>query len=371
VGNVGGNTGASPQGSGSAPTGLHGPVTSQGNHDLPTGYLRDAAGIVSRVLVDPNNPALQISHPISKYPMLNAWIQSDPMTLHFDSQVEIGRVAQIDIEFEAIGGMEMRKTLQRQGFMLIQNDKHSGDFFVSWVQKLQAMKASVASAPFGWQDKNGQTEGFIFGGQLWTPNGNSPSATANPVINQQYKPKGSDAYWLDAVKLVTSQGRPDLEAIVASAFAAPLVMFTGHLGMLMSAYSKESGIVYCVKDRAGSVGRSHSRSAVLVGYAKFCDEENRRSPFTADLLGRAQDGRGHEEIRQHDVSNCTGQGEVAAQSARADEGARALANACRLSEQRQPDRPRDTTDPDYLGGALQDLRIHGGAVFDAKWRGHK
>jgi hypothetical protein len=243
VGNV---TGTAPQGSGGpssgpGPTGLHGPVTPQGN-DLPSGYLRDANGIVSRVMVDPNNPSLQISHPISKYPMLNAWIQSDPMTLHFDSQVEIGRVAQVDIEFEAIGGMEMRKVLQRQGFMLIQNDKHSGEFFVSWVQKLQAMKASVASAPFGWQDKNGQTEGFIFGGQLWTPNGNSPSATANPVINQQYKPKGSDAYWMDAVQLVTSHGRPDLEAIVASAFAAPLVMFTGHLGMLMSAYSKESGI---------------------------------------------------------------------------------------------------------------------------------
>jgi hypothetical protein len=61
-------------------------------------------------------------------------------------------------------------------------------------------------------------------------------------LSAQYKPKGSDAYWLDAVKLVTMQGRPDLEAIVASAFAAPLVMFTGHSGMLMSAYSKESGI---------------------------------------------------------------------------------------------------------------------------------
>jgi len=245
AGGFGAATGNTSSGGGATASGnsaLHGPVTPQGNHDLPTGYLRDAAGIVSRVIVDPNNPSLQISNPISKYPMLNAWIQSDPMTLHFDSQVEVGRIAQVDIEFEAIGGMEMRKVLQRQGFMLVQNDKTSGEFFVSWVQKLQAMKSSVASAPFGWQDKNGQTEGFIFGGQLWTPNGNSPSATANPVINQQYKPKGSDAYWLDAVQLVTSQGRPDLEAIVASAFAAPLVMFTGHLGMLMSAYSKESGI---------------------------------------------------------------------------------------------------------------------------------
>lgn len=223
------------------PGALLGAVTPQGN-DLPSGYMRDARGIVSRVMVDPNNPALQITVPISDYPMLNAWLQKDPNTLHFDSQVEVNRTTQIDIELEVIGGMEMRKTLQRQGFMLVANDKNAGDFFVSWVKKLQQIRDTVASAPFGWQDKNGQTEGFIYGGQLWTPAGNSPSATANPVINQQYKPKGSDAYWLDAVKLVTSQGRPDLEAIVASAFAAPLVIFTGQSGMLMSAYSKESGI---------------------------------------------------------------------------------------------------------------------------------
>ncbi len=217
-------------------------VTSQGNTDLPSGYLRDAQGIVSAVMVDPNNPSAQVLRAISDYPMMNAWLQADPRVLHFDSTVDRNRVGQIDLPLEWIGTNEMRKILQGQGFMLTSNDKSAGDFFVSWVKKLQQIKDSVASAPFGWQDKNGQTEGFIYGGQLWTPNGSSPSATANPVINQQYKPKGSDAYWLDAVKLVTSQGRPDLEAIVASAFAAPLVMSTGHLGMLMSAYSKESGI---------------------------------------------------------------------------------------------------------------------------------
>lgn len=217
-------------------------VTSVGNSDLPPGYLRTAAGIVCKVVTDPANPQQQISVPISDYPMWDAWLQTDPRILHFDSIVDRGRKAQIDIELECIATAEMRKALQRQGFMLAANDKTAGEFFVSWVKKLQQIKDSVASAPFGWQDKNGQTEGFIYGGQLWTPNGASPSASANPVLNQQYRPKGSDAYWMDAVKLVTSQGRSDLEAIVASAFAAPLVMFTGHLGMLMSAYSKESGI---------------------------------------------------------------------------------------------------------------------------------
>jgi hypothetical protein len=218
------------------------PVTPQGNNDLPAGYIRNAANIVSRVAPDPANPQNQITIPISDYPLMNAWLQSEPRMLHFDSTVDRAKISQISIELECLATTEMRKALQRQGFMLKANDKTAGDFFVSWVQKLQQIKDSVTSAPFGWQDKNGQTEGFIFGGQLWTPAGASPCASANPVIAQQYKPKGSDAYWLDAVKLVTSQGRPDLEAIVASAFAAPLVMFTGHLGMLMSAYSKESGI---------------------------------------------------------------------------------------------------------------------------------
>jgi hypothetical protein len=216
-------------------------VTPQGN-DLPTGFFRDARGIVSKVMVDPNNPNNQISIAISDYPMLNAWLEKNPGKLHFQTEVEPGKVDWVDMEMEIVGQAEMRKVLQRQGFMLRQNDKHSGDFFVSWIQQLQKVKGMVASAPYGWQDKGGQTEGFIFGGQLWTPAGSSPSATADPVLSAQYKPKGSDAYWLDAVKLVTMQGRPDLEAIVASAFAAPLVMFTGHSGMLMSAYSKESGI---------------------------------------------------------------------------------------------------------------------------------
>lgn len=211
--------------------------------DLPSGYLRNPQGIVSKIVPDPANPQNQINIPISDYPLMNAWLEKEPCrVLHFETIVDRNKIGQIDVELECIATTEMRKVLQRQGLMLKANDKTAGDFFVSWVQRLQQIKDAVASAPFGWQDKNGQTEGFVYGGQLWTPHGNSPSTNSNPVLNRQYRPKGSEAYWRDAVKLVTLQGRPDLEAIVASAFAAPLVMFTGHNGMLMSAYSKESGI---------------------------------------------------------------------------------------------------------------------------------
>ena len=220
-----------------------GGVTSQGNSDMPQGYFRDTKNVINKIIPDPANPQQQIGMPICDYPMMDAWVQRDPRVLHFRTQVEQGaNLSQIDLDTGMIGGTEMRKTLQEQGLMLKGKDQYVGDFMSSWVKELQLKKGTVASAPFGWQNTNGQIEGFIYGGRLWTPSGNSPAASANMVLNNQYKPKGSDVYWMDAVKLVALHGRPDLEAILASAFAAPLVMFTGHLGMLMSAYSKESGI---------------------------------------------------------------------------------------------------------------------------------
>lgn len=218
-----------------------GPVTPQGN-DLPAGYARNSANQVCKIEIDPSGNGLTIYTPISDYPMLNAWLQTDPKILHFETVVERGRKGTIDLPLEIIATNEMRKQLQAQGFMLNTNDKSSGDFFVAWVKQLQRSRDAVASAPFGWQDKNGQTEGFIYGNAIWTPAGSSPSANANPTIDRQYRPKGSASYWTAAANLITAQHRPDLEAIVASAFAAPLVMFTGHMGMLMSAFSKESGI---------------------------------------------------------------------------------------------------------------------------------
>lgn len=208
--------------------------------DLPPRYVRDANGVVSALVVDEEGKTEKV--PVSPYPMTTPWLQKDPRILHFNSIVDRGQVTQIDIELEHIGTNEMRKILQAQGFMLSSKANIASEFFVSWIKKLQETAEAVSSAPFGWHHKNGKIEGFVYGNQLWSPSAPRPSASADSVIARQYTPKGEMKHWLDAVKLVTSQGRPDLEAIVASAFAAPLVTFTGQPGVLMSAYSQESGI---------------------------------------------------------------------------------------------------------------------------------
>lgn len=214
--------------------------------DLPAGFQRDANGFIAKIIADPQNPGANLLQRISDYPMLDAWLQNDPKILHFESIVERSngspKVTQIDLPFEVAATNEMRKCLQAQGVMLPSGDKHMGEFFVNWIGRLQQIKDMVNSTPFGWLNQHGNIDGFVFGDRLWTGTGSEPAAPANQVLAARYRPKGTDAYWLDASKLVCGVGRPDLEALVASAFAAPLVQFTGHKGALMSAYSRESGI---------------------------------------------------------------------------------------------------------------------------------
>ena len=216
------------------------------NQDIPVGYTRTPAGIVCKVVADPANPGNNIQIPVTDYPMLNAWIEGKgkdhDKILHFESVVERNTTTQIDLPLEVIATNEMRKCLQAQGLMITSTDKLSGDFYVAWVKQLQRLKDAVTSSPFGWLNTAGQIDGFVFGDKLWTTKGSEPAAVGSPKLAMRYRPKGSDQYWLDAAKLVTQQGRADLEAVVASAFAAPLVLFTGHKGMLMSAFSRESGI---------------------------------------------------------------------------------------------------------------------------------
>lgn len=114
---------------------------------------------------------------------------------------------------------------------------------MSWIKKLQATKdAVIATAPFGWAVQGGSTKGFVFAGKMFTPNGEEVASATDPELARQYQPTGDLAPWLDAARMITNQKRPGLDAILASAFAGPLVRFTGHSGLLMSAFSVESGI---------------------------------------------------------------------------------------------------------------------------------
>jgi hypothetical protein len=211
--------------------------------DLPKDYVRGSDGIIKQVVVGEDGSAefFPICDSSLEYP----WLQTNPNILNWTSRIEGGVPQKIHINLECVGTQEMRKFLQKQGFMLPHGDKATqriSVFMNSWIKQLRDTRASVSTAPFGWNDKGSIIDGFVFGGHVWTDRGDSPAAASEPELRRQYDPVGSVTPWVTAAKMITDQGRPALDAVLATSFGAPLVMWTGEAGVVMSAYSKESGI---------------------------------------------------------------------------------------------------------------------------------
>jgi len=210
---------------------------------LPVGYSHNKAGFICYPKIDDMGNTHMI--PLFEYAVSDAWMQKDPWVLHFTAIIHDNIKSKIEIP---VGSMAAKDTLVK---LLAENGistepwlgKVIQEFFMSWVRTLQARKnAVVESSPYGWNTNQGQIDGFCFGGEVWTINGSRPAPNADHVLRRQYQPTGSADPWHDAIKLITQRGRPELEAIVASAFGAPLVKATGWYGSFVSAYSQESGI---------------------------------------------------------------------------------------------------------------------------------
>jgi hypothetical protein len=214
------------------------------NMGMPSGYFRDQNGMIYRTTMD--DAGNQIVIPVFPYPMLDAWLQDNPWVLHFSTRIHTNRLSKIECPLGEMAGKDgVAKVFGRQGMLL--KDKGANilrEFLVAWIQKLQQSRdLVVSSTPFGWSTTpNSKLEGFTYAGKVWCKDFSRPAAAADPVLASQYSPRGDITPWMTCSRIITDQHRPALDAILASAFAAPLVRFTGREGLLMSTYSPESGI---------------------------------------------------------------------------------------------------------------------------------
>jgi len=210
---------------------------------LPDRYVRNADGLIMFRTIDEQGQP--ITFPICAYPLTNGWLSNDPWTLHFTTKLENGRRRSIEIPCEVITAKDsLAKYLGGKGFFCNEKDyKVLKEFLVAWLRKLQNSKDSVISAsPFGWSVVDGKIEGFAYGGRVWMKDTDRPAANPDAVLAYQYSPRGNREAWDKLVTVICDQRRPALNAILASSFAGPLVRFTGHPGLLLNAYSPESGI---------------------------------------------------------------------------------------------------------------------------------
>lgn len=210
--------------------------------DLPRGFIRDNKGRIHQMVEGKDGATDQ--RLVCMYPIRDAWVQSEPWTLHFSTDISpTRRDVHISIQQRQLAGRDGMVVLAEQGLAVPSNHVPLlKDFLMSFIQHLQSVKdAIVSAAPFGWV-VGGGTEGFAYGGRVWTANGDKAAAAPDGVIFRQYTPKGNLEPWLEASDFITQQQRPALDAILAMAFAAPLVRFCGENGLVLSAFSQESGI---------------------------------------------------------------------------------------------------------------------------------
>ena len=116
--------------------------------------------------------------------------------------------------------------------------KHLETFMTNLIKLLRRQKAR-SSVAYGWWYEDSVVKGWAYGGIIQTDDGRVlKSSTGDKNTRLNYLPTGTIDPWFKALRLVTDQHRPQLEAIVAASFASPLLHWTGHASGALVAYSQ-------------------------------------------------------------------------------------------------------------------------------------
>lgn len=112
--------------------------------------------------------------------------------------------------------------------------------FLTALQRLRA--ANTIAARCGWTDDH---SGFVLGTRLYTAKGvehiHAMHDSAAAAEMQGYHEQGDEATSLQAITLAMA-GSPERQAVVALSIATPLMEFTGIDGVILNAWSPESGV---------------------------------------------------------------------------------------------------------------------------------
>lgn len=219
-------------------------VLTDDDFHLPEGFFLDQEGFVSTHMQGKKNEPDYDARLFHKkiLPSPPPWMSTGPDCLNFTIDFNKGKIKEISIPMAATSSdMELKNVLHEQGCLIITNMEFIvRSFTVSWINKLHEAQRAVQSQPFGWwkNEKDGESaevHGFVYGGKRFTDDGKvHPAGYCDTEIRRTYHPAGSIKPWLEACKMVTDRKRPEFDAIIASAFASPLMRVSGEYCALLS-----------------------------------------------------------------------------------------------------------------------------------------
>lgn len=214
--------------------------------DLPETYLRDGLSICVTLKTDAGT---EETHVVMPHDILDAAIEERgpegavfaATILHYHNPP-----TRITLPLSAANGWREEATKALAAAQITLQPEQlplARRFFVAFIQKLQRAQANtVVRDPFGWVKSRLGAPGFAFDGRIHTASGTEPAAAPDEHFRARFHAQGDMARWKEAADLVMGMNRVDLQATVATAFAAPLLRFTGENGVIVSAYSPFTGV---------------------------------------------------------------------------------------------------------------------------------
>lgn len=200
---------------------------------------------------------------------------------------------------------ELRTELLNNGILTMPHEfKELQDLIMEWLKKIQEnQRIKQSFTHLGWMEKDTVALGFALGDTAYHADGRVEGGikVANGIggssIGKHYLPQGNFKAWKGVADFLTSQGRVELMAILATSFGSPLMKFSGHSGAVVSIVSSASGVG---KSTALSVAQSvwgspksamHSASDTVLSLSS-------KMGFTKDLPAYWDDIKGEKTFAQ-------------------------------------------------------------------------
>lgn len=219
---------------------------------VPPPYYHDKQGLVWRpgeaTDEDPNPASIKIA-PLPIIDLTAQRQRKDKVgeyAVHFETQLDRTNVQRIYVPYANLNNPQsLFGQLDQQGFN-IGADYHKPfrKFMSSFTEQLFAAKLEATpSEMLGWSfdGESEQPSGFVYGRMRYNCTGDRVVASPDQQTDAEYCPTGALDRWKQAARLGTQQKNPALDALLAVSFGAPLVLATGHSGMVINAYSMTSG----------------------------------------------------------------------------------------------------------------------------------
>lgn len=210
--------------------------------DLPKGYTLNSDSRICKAVFAKNDEGDKVVEhvPLFGCTVGNCWMAKDEagdQRLHYTVTLDKGNTREVIIPVAEMHGDKIFSCMLRQNAIYrAEGKRYLEGFHLSFVEKLHEQEATLATQ-FGWFEGSTGIEGFAYGGTLYKQDGSEkPVGITKAMFRDAYTPHGALQPWLNACKLITDMRRAPLQALVAIAFGAPLMKFTGKEGGILSVW---------------------------------------------------------------------------------------------------------------------------------------